>query len=238
MTWADGPMAAFDLETTSAQPLEARIVTATVLLIDGANITEHAWIANPGVPIPAEATAVHGITDEFVTEHGKPPADVASEIAATLAAEWAMGVPVVAFNAFYDLTVMAAESARHGCPPFTIGGPVVDPYVIDKAVDPYRKGKRRLGDQCLHYGIQLDNAHTSSDDALAAARLAYKLARRYPEIGDLDLATLHERQVEWHAAQAESLERYLRRQKAAAGATPDEIEAVRCERDWPIRRTA
>lgn len=238
MSWAAGPLCAFDLETTSPDPATARIVTATVLRIDGNHVDEFAWIADPGVDIPAEASAVHGITSEWAREHGQPAVDVVIGVRIALAKAWAEDVPLVIFNAAYDLTVMAAEVQRYRLrPEFTVDGPVIDPYVIDKAVDPYRRGSRRLGDQCLHYGIQLDNAHTSSDDALAAARLAWKIARRYPEVGDLDLATLHTRQADWHARQAASLQEYLRRQKRQAGATSDEIAAVVCNPGWPLRST-
>lgn len=238
MTWADGPMCAFDLETTSADPYNARIVTATVLRIDGQHVEEHAWVADPGVEIPAEASAVHGITTEWAREHGQPAADVAMAVHIELAKAWAEDVPVVIFNAAYDLTVMAAEIQRHDLrPAFTVEGPVVDPLVIDRAVEPYRRGKRRLGDLCLHYGLQQDAAHTSSDDALVTARLAYKQAHRYPEVGGLDLATLHERQAEWHRTWAVEFERWLRSRKRADGATPAEVAAVVIERDWPIRST-
>lgn len=237
MTWRDGPMLAFDLETTGVDTTTARIVTATVLLIDGPHIQAHNWLLNPGVPIPAEATAVHGITDKVAAEQGTDPTVGVAEIAETIGKHWSPTLPLVAFNASYDLSLLDAELLRHCGERLTISGPVLDPYVIDKAVDPYRKGKRRLSDQCLHYGVQLDHAHTSSDDALAAARLAWKLAQRFSGIGDLDLATLHARQADWHARQATSLEAYLRREKRRAGATPTEIAAVVCDRGWPTRST-
>ena len=238
MGWHNGPLLAFDLETTGVDTTTARIVTATALLIDGSEIEAHNWLVNPGVRIPAEATAVHGITDAYAAEHGQPAPAAVGEIAETLAKHWTEHTPLVAMNATYDLSLLDAELARHRGDRLTISGPVLDPFVIDKAVDPYRKGKRNLGALCLHYGVQLDNAHTSSDDALAAARVLWKLAQRHPEIGDVDLATLHTRQVAWHARQAASLEHYLRRVKKQDGATPDEIAAVVCDRGWPVRSTA
>lgn len=238
MTWINGPWLAFDTETTGVDTAAARIVTATVLLIDGSEITAHNWLINPGVPIPTEATDVHGITDAYAAEHGQDPATAVAELVDTLGKHWSADLPLVAMNAAFDLSLLDAERRRHHDLPLAITGPVLDPYVIDKAVDPYRKGRRRLGDLCLHYGVQLDNAHTSSDDALAAARLVWKLARQWPQIGVADLAVLHERQTAWHEQQAASLEEYLRRVKRRDGATPAEIEAVRVDRGWPVRSTS
>ena len=235
MSWLDGLKIAFDTETTGVHTDWDRIVTATVLVVDGASIEEHAWIVKPGRPIPAGATAVHGITDEFAAEHGRAPAEAVAEIVDAIGKHWSPDVPLIAYNASFDLSLLDAERQRHHGQRLDVAGPVIDPLVLDKAVDPYRKGSRKLGDTCLHYGVQLDNAHTSSDDALAAAHLAYKIPRRYPRIGDLDLATLHARQVEWHERQRASLESYLRRVKRQAGATPDEVAAVVCDRGWPVR---
>lgn len=56
----------FDLETTGIDVETARIVTAHVGAIDanGSVIERSDWLVNPGVVIPPQATAVHGITTE------------------------------------------------------------------------------------------------------------------------------------------------------------------------------
>src|SRR5699024_4019489 len=60
--WHTGSMVGFDLETTGKNPHEARIVTASIVLLDPQGRTRaHAeWLLDPGVEIPAEAAAVHG----------------------------------------------------------------------------------------------------------------------------------------------------------------------------------
>jgi DNA polymerase-3 subunit epsilon len=66
--WAKKPIAVFDLETTGLDHRTSRIVTACAALLnpDGSiSGNDVEWLANPGIPIPAEATAVHGITDEI-----------------------------------------------------------------------------------------------------------------------------------------------------------------------------
>ena len=64
------PLAFIDLESTGTSPSSDRIVEIAILKVnpDGGEDFRCNRV-NPGVPIPAEATAIHGITD----------ADVASE---------------------------------------------------------------------------------------------------------------------------------------------------------------
>lgn len=56
---------------------------------------------------------------------------------------------------------------------------------------------RKLTSLCKHYGVRHTGAHDAAGDALAAIRLAVRLAADWPEIGRLTLPTLHRKQVEW-----------------------------------------
>ncbi len=216
-SWAHGRLCAFDLETDGPDPGDARIVTATVLWLGGGRDREdHAWLLKTERPIPAEATAVHGVTTEHADGHGTDRREAVQQIAVVLAEAFMRAVPVVAFNAAYDLTVLAQECRRVGVS--TVSemldgplGPVIDPHVIDKQVDRFRKGKRTLGATCEHYGVDLGNAHDSTADALGAARLAYMIAKQYPEIGAMDPAELHKAQVDWRRNQSASLQAYKRK---------------------------
>ncbi|MCI2421535.1 DNA polymerase III subunit epsilon [Saccharopolyspora sp. K220] len=241
MTWHERAMVGFDLETTGVDVETDRIVTASVVWIDVQSRTVDGlrWLADTGVPIPAAATAVHGISTEYAVEHGKPAGDVAKAVFEELSSAWRNGIPVVVFNAPYDLTLLDRELRRHHGYGIESVGPVVDPLVIDRAVDRYRRGSRKLADVCRHYGLNLtdDVAHTSDGDALAAARLAWCLANRYPaEVARVDLYQLRELQRQSFATWAAQFEAYLRERKAAQGSTPEEIEAVAVDRDWPLRR--
>lgn len=146
-----------------------------------------------------------------------------------LAAHLRKGAPIVAFNARFDLTILDREARRHGVAPLVerVGGMdgliVVDPFVLDKQVDRYRSGKRTLEAVCAHYRVRLDQAHAANADALAAARVAYRLASRIAELREVDLRRLHAQQIEWAAAQAASLQDYfdgLGRQERVEGAWP------------------
>ncbi|MFI6208532.1 3'-5' exonuclease [Streptomyces sp. NPDC051041] len=233
MGWHREPLIGFDLETTGTDPREARIVTGAVIEVrDGEPVRRREWLADPGVEIPADAVAVHGISTERAAAEGGPADRVADEIADVLVAYWTSGVPVVAYNAAFDLTLLSAELRRHALPSLRdrLGGaapaPVIDPYTIDRSVDRYRRGKRNLEAVCAEYGVALGTAHDAAADALAAARLARAIAGRHPEVAALGPAELHRRQIEWYAEWAADFQAFLRR-KGDATAVVDGT--------WPVR---
>lgn len=218
-SWHTQPMAAFDIESTGLDVENERIVTAALWRIDPARGTKEvtAWLADPGIEIPAEAAEIHGITTERARAEGRPTAEVVTEIAAAMEAAVADGLPLVVYNAPYDLTLLDREIARHRSP--LAGLPlVVDPLVLDKRVDTFRRGSRKLVDVCAHYQVPLaqEEAHGAAADALAAARLAWQIAARYPEVAELPIADLHSSQVKWKAEQAASFQEYLRRRNPDA----------------------
>ncbi|WP_407562034.1 exonuclease domain-containing protein [Streptomyces sp. 184] len=230
MGWYGELLVGFDLETTGTDPGEARIVSAAVVeAVRGVPARRREWLADPGVPVPPETTAIHGITDERATAHGRPAAEVADEVADVLAAHWSRGVPVVAYNATFDLTLLAAELRRHGLASMRerLGGgkegPVIDPYAMDRTVDPFREGKRTLEAVCVEYGVVLGRAHDAAEDALAAVRLAVAIAERYGEVAAAAPWDLHRGQEDWHAERAEGYRQWLVRQSrgpAPAGEPP------------------
>ncbi|RSD21983.1 exonuclease domain-containing protein [Amycolatopsis eburnea] len=230
--WHERILVSFDLETTGVDVETARIVTAAVVTINpiAGSVDTQQWLADPGVEIPEQAAAVHGITTEMARASGRPAAEVAAEIAAALDAGWRAGGTLVVFNAPYDLSLFGHEMARHGV---TVGGeqlqlgPVVDPMCLDKHYDRYRPGSRKLTAVAAHYGIQLSelDAHGAAADALAAARVAWKLARCYPQLGAMTHEELHTNQVAWYREQAEGLAKYFRQQ-----GKDDHVPT-----EWPIR---
>lgn len=230
VNWHQRRMAGFDIESTGVDPQIDRIVTATVCVVGGGLPTDDtSWLADPGIEIPAGATQVHGITTEQARAEGRPAAEVVEEITAKLAEAVNAGLPIVAFNARYDLTMLDREARRYGIVPLVdrVGGPqallVVDPLIVDKQLDRYRKGKRTLEVVCGHYGVDLKDAHQADADAIAGARLAWRMGEKFAELA-AELPELHRLQVGWAAEQAESLEQYFRSQ--------GRDETV--ERVWPI----
>jgi DNA polymerase III subunit epsilon len=212
MSWADGRMCGFDIETTGEDPEIARIITVTLAFVGGGQPAETVCLlADPGLEIPAGATAIHGITNEQARAEGLKPAEVVETVAGRLAEAWSAG-PVIGFNIVYDLTVLDRELRRHTGSWLDVSGSVIDPHVIDRALD-RRKGKRTLEETCRYYDIRHDAAHDATQDALAAARLAWRLAKRHPaQVGSLSLAKLHTQQIGWARQWADGLNAYWRSQ--------------------------
>lgn len=73
--WYEGPLAAFDTETTGVDVEGDRIVSAALVIQDGPDARPRStrWLVNPGIPVPAGATAVHGLTDEHLRSNGRWP---------------------------------------------------------------------------------------------------------------------------------------------------------------------
>jgi DNA polymerase-3 subunit epsilon len=224
--WSD-TLAVFDLETTGIDVETSRIVSATVAVIDraGAVLERVDWLLDPGIEIPAQATIVHGITTEYAVANGRRAAEGVAEIVATIREHLGRGLPLVAYNAPYDLTLLNRESLRHGILPLVAPSPVVDPLVIDKAIDRYRKGKRTLEVTSSFYGVSLDDAHDSGADAIAAGRVAQAIVRAHGGKLPVTVTELHDLQAKWSLEQAESFQAYMRRERdpefVAAGGWPE-----------------
>lgn len=234
MSWYLERLCGFDLETSGVNPERDHIVSACVVQCGGGQpVASATWLSDVGgIEIPEQASAVHGITTERARKEGRPAPEVVEEAVTALSAVVLSGIPVVAMNAAYDLTMLDREARRHGVQPLadTVGADlrVVDPFVLDKHVDPYRRGKRTLTDLCRHYQVPLDAAHDAAADAVAACRVAWRIASTHAAIGSASLDDLHARQTEWAREQAESLADYFRR-------TPGkEDRAATVRGDWPL----
>lgn len=220
----------FDLETTGVDVTRDRIVTAHVGVLDadGGVLTARDWLADPGVPIPDQAAAIHGITTAHARAHGRAASGVVAEVIDALAGIFAAGIPVVAYNAPYDFSLLKHEALRHGIAPLVSPSPVIDPLVMDKRYDRYRRGKRTLSMVAAHYAVRLDGAHEASADAVAAGRVALALADRFAAWLPPTLDELHTHQVGWARSQAESLTEYFIR---IGRLDPEDTVDGR----WPIR---
>jgi DNA polymerase-3 subunit epsilon len=210
--WAKRPIAVFDLETTGLDHEEARIVTACAALLnpDGSlNGGDVSWLANPGIDIPAIATEVHGITNDFAREHGQDLDEVVRSIAATLASYFENGIPVVAYNAPYDFTILRAHALRAGIAWPENPGPILDPLVLDKKLVQFRKGKRKLEIVAGYYNVKLEDAHNATADAVAAGHIAQAMAAKFPNELNVSLEELHRLQAIWSREQDESFAKFM-----------------------------
>lgn len=225
--WAE-TVAVFDTETTGVSTAHARVVSATIALIgsDGGATERYDWLINPGIDIPEQASRVHGITTAVARASGIDAAHGIQQIIAQLTSMLSRGYGLVIYNAPYDLTLLSAEAQRHGLAfPETIE-PVLDPLVLDKQLDRYRKGKRTLEAVAAHYGVPLHTAHDAGADAIAAGNVLQAITRKYADLMPGDLQELHTLQQTWAHEQAASFQEYMRRVK-----DPSFI----ADGSWPLR---
>jgi len=180
----DLPIAMLDTETTGRDPERDRIVEIGIVVgRAGQVIRRENWLVNPGIPIPAEASEVHGIRDEDVKDQ-KTFAEIAFEVAKALE-----GTVPAAYNASFDRAFVVSEIARSGLVVSALpsclrpGIDWIDPLVWAREVQKYEKGKK-LGEVAARLGVALENAHRASDDAEAALRVLYAFAEdtRLPRI--------------------------------------------------------
>jgi len=228
--WRARPWIGFDLETTGRDQTTARIITAALVDAQDAAASQ-TWLVNPGIPIPPESTAVHGITDEVARGGGQDPVSACTAIAEVLRRHWASGGVVVAYNAQYDFTVLVHELRRHGCPDLQVG-PILDPLVLWRGVEKYRKGKKRLADAIERFGVpQNTKEHDAMADATATLAVMRALADHeellavdagsIPEIMDLQRA--------WHRQWAEDFAAWFAQQGRDASSV---------DSHWPVGRSA
>lgn len=157
------PLAFIDVETTGLKPNSDRIVELSILKIqpDG-NRTYNSKRINPQMPIPAEATAIHGITDADVA--GKP---IFRQYAKGIR-DLLDGCDIAGFNVIkFDLPFLEAEFGRAGIEFSRKSRQVVDSQVLYHLKEP-----RDLNAAYLKYcGKKMLQNHTAEGDATAAAEI-------------------------------------------------------------------
>ena len=228
--WWRDPILAVDTEATGVDPWADRLVTWCAVLLKPTGQREALHeLVNPGVPIPPGATEVHKITDEMVQTSGNPPADSLWRCVDRIADAIKARIPIVGMNLAYDFTLINAECHRHGVPTVEEAAgmplrPVIDAYVLDKQLVPRRAGKgaRKLEKLCEHWQVRHDGAHDALDDAIAAARVVYRMVSRNG-IGLMPVERLHDEQVRWRKQQCVSLQEYFRRPRPQGGGQPDAV---------------
>jgi DNA polymerase-3 subunit epsilon len=179
--WSTQSFCVIDFETTGLDAEKDRVLEMGLVVFDGGLVTsKKQWLIHPEMPIPADSTAVHGISDDDVKDAPK-----FRELAAELAALLEGHIPV-AYNADFDRKFLHAEFTRAGRAPADAQPPALrpdvvwlDPLVWVRELQKYEKGKK-LTDVAARMGIALDNAHRADADAEAAGRVLLALAPQMP----------------------------------------------------------
>ncbi len=168
------PLAFIDLETTGTNALSARIVEiAVVKVFPNGEVDLRVRRVNPGIPIPPEATAIHGITDDDVRDEPEFRRFAAS-LEAYLADCDIAGFGIVNF----DVRVLQAEFGRAG-QSFSIEGR----SIVDGLAVFFDREPRNLAAAMRFYRNKtLDNAHSAKADALASIEVLLGQFQRYPDL--------------------------------------------------------
>ena len=227
MTWNEGPLLGFDLETTGVDPHSDLPVQVALVSWEpcGASNRE-VFLVDPGREVPADAEAIHGISTLRARRDGCPLEEATATVHRALVKAQAAHIPVVAMNASFDITISAMLFRRFGLEPLAWEA-LVDPLVIDRKVDPHRFGNRRLDALCETYGVVLANPHDAGDDADATVALVRVIAERYPEIASCEIGDLTRFQADWYRVWALEYDSECR-ENGRLGLEPEEF----C---WPLR---
>jgi len=188
--WYLSRMAALDFEASDKLVESARIVSCALILVGGGQPTEtFEWVINPGIAQEPGAIKVHGLTDDYLAEHGQPAAEGVQQIAAAVSKVVQDGIPLVGHNlGSFDLNLLDFECRRHGLGALTdlCGqpvGPVIDTLVLDRHCAPFRKkvsetqGPYQMRTTAEVYGLGWDEqqAHGATYDAMKSAQAAWKM---------------------------------------------------------------
>lgn len=172
------PLVCFDLETTGLDLSLDRIVEIGMVRVEPSGARSE-WVqrVNPGMSIPKEATAVHGITDADVRDMPRF-SEVAPRVLATIE-----GADLAGYNLNrFDIPMLAEELLRAGYPFDMEGRHSVDAMVI------YMKHEERTLEAAMRFYCDksIPNAHCALDDARAALEVLYAQVARYDDLsGDV-----------------------------------------------------
>jgi DNA polymerase III subunit epsilon len=175
--WAELPVVMIDTETTGRDANLDRIVEiGAVISVRGEVVARWSHLVNPGRPIPAETTAVHGIKDADVAD-----APSFGDIAAELLTFIGSAIPA-AYNAGFDRAFILAEldraQVRPASPPPMMRRDVewLDPLIFAREL--YKEAESRaLGEMAKRLGVEMKRAHRATDDAEAALEVLHALAK-------------------------------------------------------------
>ncbi len=168
------PLLFFDLETTGINIVKDRIIEISYVKVSPNGKEEsRTFRVNPGMPIPPESTAIHGITDEDVKD-----CPTFKEIAKTLAKQ-IEGCDLAGYNSNrFDIPMLAEEFLRAGVDIDLNRRKFIDVQTIFHKME-----QRTLSAAYKFYcDKDLENAHTAEADTRATYEVLQAQLDRYPAL--------------------------------------------------------
>jgi DNA polymerase-3 subunit epsilon len=168
------PICFFDLETTGIQVSKDRIVEISILKVfPNGNKESKTWLVNPEMKIPAETTAVHGITDEKVAN------EPTFKELAPVVYQMIKDSDLAGFNSDrFDIPLLAEEMLRA-----EIDFDMKNTVTVDVQTIFHKKEQRTLSAGYKFYcGKDLDGAHSAAVDTNATYEILLAQLERYPDL--------------------------------------------------------
>ncbi len=175
------PLCVFDLETTGVQVAKDRIVEISILKVNpDASRESKTWLVNPGMPIPPETSAIHGITDEKVKD-APTFKEIASKVMDMIA-----GTDLGGFNSNrFDVPLLAEELLRAGFDFDLSKFKLVDAQTIFHKMEP----RNLMAAYQFYCKKELVNAHSAEADVLATFEVLDAQVGHYEDLPN-DIASL------------------------------------------------
>jgi DNA polymerase-3 subunit epsilon len=223
--FTDGMLPVLDFESTGTDPLTARPVSVAYMIVkpDGSMHRDSLYeiIKPDGFEVPEEAAAVHGITTDRALAEGKPAKDVFAQLMHLYRRTVERGLPLVIFNARYDWPMLRAEYARLYGEQLAQRPVIVDPLVISREMNRYKKGGHKLETIAAEFGYTFE-AHDAKADCLATAFICRALFRKYwARLGSLADHELHDFQVNAHERWRKNMNEYFVKIKSTNHIPPE-----------------
>ena len=187
------PVVFFDLETTGLNTEKDRIVEIGVVRISpGEEQISYNRRLNPGIQIPAEATAIHGITDVDVADMPSF-ADIAQNLLGFFE-----DCDLGGFNIKkYDIKVLCAEFKRAGIDFNLENRAIIDPMEIFHQYEP----RNLAGAVKFYLGENHENQHAAKSDVEATVKVLDAMLDRYKDlprnVNDLHKQFVHPNAVDF-----------------------------------------
>ncbi|CAM3960481.1 3'-5' exonuclease [Flavobacterium antarcticum] len=177
------PICFFDLETTGINITTDRIVEIAIFKVyPNGNKESKTWLVNPTIPIPADTTAIHGISDEKVAN--EPTfAELASAVYNMI-----KDSDLAGFNSDrFDIPLLAEELLRAG-----VDFDMKNRVSVDIQTIFHKKEERTLAAAYKFYcGETLENAHSAEADTMATYEILKSQFDRYDDLPQ-DMKSLSE----------------------------------------------
>ena len=216
LPWTELPLSIVDFETTGVDPNQCKPVQIGVVRMEKRQVVGScSTLLNPGCPIPEEAAAIHGKTDEMCAS--APLAEALQDVLASSDFRHLhQDALPCAYNEPYDRTILRRFVNMQEWEVCRLTQ-WVDPLVIIRRVDRFVRGsgRHKLTTTCERHGVRLDNAHDALGDCMSTGALLYKLL----EAGHVKPVSAHvllKHTAQMRAQQDADFQRYLARMEARA----------------------